>query len=368
MRATDFAFGENETENKQDNLFGGEDFRGKEHYTPPSKELIDNYLAHYRATGFPYPKLTDGEKLDEFAELCRLPTNQLIQQDTHNVWPDSTGVSVANCYHPHRYGVVCGGKKTALHVFGRDWLLRRCIEKCVRLSGSISDSKLRSMISIFEGVQVASNFPPGTAKAIYEHFLPDSGVVWDMSCGFGGRLLAAMSTDAVSTYYGTDPSIKTFEGLCRMSDDLSKLTTINLNVDICLTGSERPLKTDWKDVDLCFTSPPYFDQEKYAREPSQSFLAYPSRTEWIRHFIGNTVENCHRILKPNGKLVVNIANVSGFKTLESAFVRETESRGFKLVNTFFLNYTAMPGQGRKNKQRNGSVKYRKEPIFIFAMR
>lgn len=359
-KASEFNFGENEIQETQQDLFL--DFKPK--YTPPSAQLIDEYLKHYRSTGFPYPNLTDGEKLDEFNSLQALTTEPIFNGE--NVYADSTAVGLANSYHPHRYGVVCNNKRTALYVFGRDWLLRRCIEKCVKMSGSISDSKLRSMISIFEGVQVASNFPPGTAKAIYEHYSPEGGTVWDMSCGFGGRLLAAMSSNHVGTYYGTDPSTRTFEGLTRMCDDLSKLTRTNLDVDICQQGSERPLKTDWKDVDLCFTSPPYFNQEKYAREPSQSFLAYPTRTDWIRKFIGGTVRNCHQLLKPNGKLVVNIANVSGYQTLEKDFIRETESNGFRLIDRFNLLYTAMPGQGKRNRQENGKTKHRTEPIFVFS--
>ena len=39
-----------------------------------------------------------------------------------------------------------------------------------------------------------SNFRPMNAKAIWERFAPENGVVFDSSAGFGGRLLGALSS------------------------------------------------------------------------------------------------------------------------------------------------------------------------------
>jgi len=347
-------------------------------YTPPAKEMIDRAFAHYRSTGFPYIKLTDSEIISEFNSLqfCAEP---LVE----NCWQaNSTGVSIANLFHPHRYEIQCGEKRTAMYIFGRDHLLKKCLEKTVKMGGEISDSKLRSMIAIFEGVQVPSNFPPATAKAIYEHFLPNGGKVWDMSCGFGGRLLAAMSTPAVSQYFGTDPSTKTYAGLLEMILKMELLfpeLKHSFKTEILNAGSETPLPSHWYgvghqmrgDFDLCFTSPPYFDTEKYARELSQSFLAYPYQDEWINKFVGNTMRNCLSILNPKGHVVVNIANVKTFQNLEKKFIQKSEEIGLKLVDTKFLLYTAMPGQGNKNRQKDftaAKTKMRSEPIFVFKPR
>ena len=51
-------------------------------------------------------------------------------------------------------------------------------------------------------------------KLIYEKFGGD-GVVWDMSCGWGGRLLGFLSKNT-KHYIGTEPSTKTFDGLKKM--------------------------------------------------------------------------------------------------------------------------------------------------------
>src|SRR5215469_5800997 len=130
-------------------------------------QMVKTILKHYQEKGFPYLQLTEEEKIDEFKALSNLEFAVVDKTFTSN----STGVALANYYHKHRYSVPCGGHRTADYVFKRQWLLEKCIKKCIALSGSISDSQLRSMLSIFEGTQVASNFPPGTAKSIYQYFL-----------------------------------------------------------------------------------------------------------------------------------------------------------------------------------------------------
>jgi hypothetical protein len=341
-------------------MFSGEDIKaGKRTFNPG---IIKSILEHYKETGFPYLKLSETEKEEEFYALAKMDTRKILEGK--NFLSDSTGVALANSYHPHRYGVVCNNHRTALEVFSREEELRKCIEKCIRMNGKISDSKLRSMISIFEGVQVASNFPPGTAKAIYEHFVPNGGSIWDMSMGFGGRLLAAATSRNVVGYYGTDPSEKTFDGLVSMQDFLLKQTHGDKKFCLLKSGSEHPLPEMWPQMDFCFTSPPYFNTEKYAREETQSFLAYPYQDTWSNNFLGGTFRNCSKILTPKGRVAINIANVKTFMGLEKETIRQAEKNGFKLFDTYFLLYTMMPGKGEKNRQR-GKTKKRSEPIFIF---
>ena len=81
-----------------------------------------------------------------------------------------------------------------------------------------------------------------------------------MSCGWGGRLLGALSSKKIRHYIGTEPSSKTYNGLLKMSKDFDY---IKKKVNIYRQGSEEytPKK---ESLYLCFTSPPYFDTEKYS--------------------------------------------------------------------------------------------------------
>ena len=49
------------------------------------------------------------------------------------------------------------------------------------------ENRLRQSIKIYSGTQSVSNFRPTEEELIYEKY--GDGVVWDMSCGWGGRLL-----------------------------------------------------------------------------------------------------------------------------------------------------------------------------------
>jgi hypothetical protein len=338
-----------------------------EEYNPPPKDKVDEIFRHYRQKGFPYLQLTKKEKYEEFKSLVDLDKT-LITEDV--IISDSTGVKLANSYHNHRYEVVCNNHRTAMKVFKSDISLRKVIEKCIFMQDGFSESKLRSMLAIFEGVQVASNFPPGTAKAIYETYSGNErAIVYDMSCGWGGRLLAALASDNVVEYHGTDPSKQTFLGLNKMAEEIHSIDPISSHSCkpfLYNQGSEFTITKLIGKVDLCFTSPPYYNCEKYAREETQSFLAYPTQTDWLNYFLRPTIENCFKYLR-NGKLcIINIANVKTFNDLESCTIKIALASGFELVDTKKLALASMPGQGNGKRKKNKEESYVKfEPVFLF---
>ena len=102
-------------------------------------------------------------------------------------------------------------------------------------------------------------------------FAPN-GVVYDMSGGFGGRLFGFLVSQS-STYIGVEPSTKTFNGLNNIKQDYfnnfnkEDMSLFPQEKDIYLykTGSED-FRPDKNSVDFCFTSPPYFNCEKYSNE------------------------------------------------------------------------------------------------------
>jgi hypothetical protein len=65
--------------------------------------------------------------------------------------------------------------------------------------------------------------------------------------------------------------------------------------------------------------------------------------------------NCHIGLKPNGKMMLNIANTPKHKDIESETIRVANEVGFKLDKTIKLALSSVAGKG---------IKY--EPIFIFS--
>ena len=209
------------------------------------------------------------------------------------------------------------------------------------------------MLKIYTGVQGVSNFRPTAAACIYDKFAKD-GVVWDMSCGWGGRFLGAIA-GGVKMYIGTEPSSETFDGLTRLAIDYGA----PINSQLYRLGSED-FKPDKNSLDLCFTSPPYFDLEKYADEETQSYMKFDNKEAWVEGFLRPTFENCYYGLKPDKHMIINIADVKGKHNinLEEETIRVAKEVGFKMVRAWFLALSNI-------NLRDKGKKFKYEPIYLF---
>ena len=315
--------------------------------------VVDVAFNYFRRKGFPHYHIEDGEKITQMDKLIRF--NHLSLLDGDNINQSMHSLRLAWSYFPHFWGVKCGSSKyTSLDVFNDDILFKKTLKQtykyCMKYEGGVMRmSRIRQLLKVYNGVQVVSNFRPSAAKLIYELF-SGSGVVWDMSSGWGGRLLGALSSFKIKKYIGTEPSTKTYKGLLEIKDDFKYL---NKDVEIHCRGSED-FVPDKNTLDLCFTSPPYFDTERYSDEPTQSYIKYPSEDGWINSFMKDTIENCYYGLKINGFLVLNIANTSSAKKIEEGLLLLAKNIGFKYVKTMQLVLSAINGGG-----------YKYEPIYVF---
>ena len=170
-----------------------------------------------------------------------------------------------------------------------------------------------------------------------------------MSCGWGGRLLGFLASSR-KKYIGTEPSTKTFEGLKKIRKDFFYLKK---SVELHKLGSEE-FEPDKNSLDLCFTSPPYFDTEKYSDEDTQSYKKFPTKEEWVNGFLRKTIENCYRGLKDGKYMLINIANTPRYKFIEQETQRIAKELGFVQSDTLQLTLSSVMGAG-----------YKYEPIFVF---
>jgi DNA modification methylase len=137
----------------------------------------------------------------------------------------------------------------------------------------------------------------------------------------------------------------------------------NLDVELYMVGSETKEMRDAlkpNSVDVVFSSPPYFLQERYSDDPTQSWKRYPDQESWLNDFMGATLDNCAYCLTPSGVLAINIASVSSYKgSLEDDFLLLASRMGFASVGRLQLELSVMPGA----KHKYGEHKH--EPIFVF---
>ena len=318
-------------------------------FTP--EEMVqykDELFKYFREQGFPYFPTDVVYRQKEFKKLKSFDYNNIIVDDI--VRQTMHGLALAWSYMPHAFNTTCGDKKTPLQVFNSDEDLKKVIDKRLSMGGCMSNNGLKKMIKMSTGAQSVSNFRPTAAAAIYARYAPN-GRVWDMCAGYGGRLLGAIISG--TRYIGTDPCTPTFKGLWQIKDDFSNDndTVIHKMCCECYIPEE-------KSLDLCFTSPPYFNLEKYSDEPTQSYLAHPTKELWLNDFLGKTFVNCYRGLKDDKKMIINIANTKDFPDLEQETIKVAAKNGFALETTLKLALSNPNFTKAKH-----AFKY--EPMFVF---
>jgi hypothetical protein len=318
---------------------------------------------HYRREGFPVYSLKRDEKRQELLDLLVADHAGIIDRQGR-IKQTMHGLALAWHYQPFAWTVRCGNRKTPIEVFTDDQSFLKAIERRTKLGNAFSDGGLRKILRTFSSTQSVSNFRPTAAAAIYHRYLPeDGGVVWDMSAGFGGRLLGALACDRVERYVGTDPSTYGMDGLREMAQELvpmaQSLGRRTLEVDLHQMGSED-LVPERNSLALCFSSPPYAGWEKYSDEPTQSHKKFPTQHEWLHGFVGATLRNCAHGLKKSGILAINIASVAAFPNLAKVFVRFAEDNGWRLIETLHLQLSKMVGL-----KHIGRSPFKAEPIFVF---
>ena len=292
---------------------------------------LETIFQYHRKHGFPHYKVNDQQKVDDMKTLSEFDETTLfkdgyIDQSMHCL-------ALAWNYFPHWVEVRCGNSKLRpIDYWNSDEKLKEIIRKTWNYHLKHSDGKftlnrLRQNFKIYGGNQTVSNFRPSAAKYIYNRY-GKGGTIWDMSSGWGGRLIGFLTSNC-HTYIGTDPSTKTYEGLTQLQKDLN---FYGKNVILHKLGSEV-FVPDQNSLDLCFTSPPYFDTERYSDEETQSYKKYPDDYLWTNCFMRYTIRNCYMGLKDDGKMILNIANTPKHKNIESETIKVAQDEGFELVET-----------------------------------
>jgi len=309
--------------------------------------LKKNIFNNYRKEGFPYYNLSieDQRKqikqMDKYFESKKLIIGDTIHQTMHCL-------GTAWTYFPHSWNIKCSGKKTPMEIFSSDKLFMKAISKRLKRGGYVTDSGIRKELKTTTGAQGVSNFRPSASRAIYDKYGGD-GIIYDPRCGFGGRLLGAISSPKVKKYIGCEPSSRTYRGLIEMSRMLAKETVVELNT----SGSEDFELNE--DVDLAFTSPPYFNTEVYSDEATQSCNKFPEYGDWLDGYLHKTILNTVDHIKKGGYLIINIANTRNAPKLEADFKHIMNNiKSMELKETLKLSLSLINKTG-----------FKYEPVFVY---
>lgn len=171
----------------------------------------------------------------------------------------------------------------------------------------VSNNTLRNCIALRK--YIASQFRPKIAKEIYTMF--HSKRVLDFSAGWGDRLCGFCASDA-EYYVGIDPNKKVYDNYQNQVDFYTNISGRIKNTVFINKPFEEVDITE--KFDTVFTSPPYFNIERYTEENNQSFKRYKKFDDWVSQFLCTALAKAFDALVPNGYLIINISDVySGHK-------------------------------------------------------
>lgn len=192
----------------------------------------------------------------------------------------------------------------------------------VMQDSDINDKTFRTSFRL--GTYTATQFKPNVAKALYQKH--NAVNVLDTSCGWGDRLAGFYGTSSTKLYVGCDPNPEVFEVYKKQcifyESVLGSKPVLNEAEDYfeCIgTKTVKIWRKPSEDVnwnlykntfDFYFTSPPYFETEKYASDSEkvdeQSWNRYNSFDRWKYDFFFKVTELVWKTLKTDAFMMINI--------------------------------------------------------------
>ena len=168
---------------------------------------------------------------------------------------------------------------------------------------------LRSCIGLRK--YICSQFKPNVAKAIYDKYKCKN--VLDFSAGWGDRLAGFYCGESTKSFVGIDPNTNNHPNYQKQVEFYKKHQTFfeePKEVELICSPAEDVDFTKYENhFDTIFTSPPYFNVEKYSDEDTQSYIRYKDIGSWNKDFLHFTLDKLIFTLKKDGVIAINISDV-----------------------------------------------------------
>ena len=351
--------------------------RLNEKYSPDEIKSIMSRAIIKNKIPFPYEVITSQQVKDDFQTLlnqlyedgvCKTKWNSKFDYPGITKLPtcllrSNIGKKVSNRYtQPHRYKVDHREIKSG----PRAWSEVESHHSMLTPLWSISNVKrvtpdiLRRAIAMRK--YLAGQFRPTSARAIYEGF--GGGNVLDFSAGWGDRLVGAMASPSVKSYTGVDPNPDLHPCYRKIYESQKHcLANPKLKVETII-GCAEDVKYGGRKFDIVFTSPPYFNVEKYHGENS-SWRGCKTQQCWLDKFLMPALANAWRHLQKGGFMLINISDIQnrGRQVICKPMVDfvKNELKGECLG---YMGYEMSKFIGQRLANRPDGIYG--EPIFVFV--
>lgn len=261
----------------------------------PKEEIMDDIVKYWKRY----------DNLDEFVEnIIDIPSakhqfNRLCQGY------NKEGYNISLLFNPHRLLIPTWKEKGIFYGFQDDEKYKKQFARyLVNINNKVQPYCLyhRHMGLGHKGYMYVQEFPPYIARDIYKRYCSDGDKILNPCGGWGGRLigLASCMWENIE-YWETEPSTKTYNGLIKLKEFLN----LNDNYKQFNVPFEK-LKIPKEYFDFVFTSPPYFDTERYSEEETQSYVGKESYEEWRDDFLYVMLDKIVYGMKINSSCLLNI--------------------------------------------------------------
>ena len=361
-------------------LFIGEDEWKDIINTYEKEDIVEELAKALHTYEPPIPTFTDKQTLDALKKLKGIWYNDLIikkkwfpRNERHSDYDLkfdgeycyikrlNTGNNASNPFHiDNRWKVdwvrTPSGYKTWQTVKGIKTIVRAffTLEK-VLTKVDLQSIRMATTLRKY----VASQFKPSVAKSLYDMF--QSKNILEFAAGWGDRLVCFYACDNTKHYVGIDPNTNNHDGYKRQVEFYKKHQTFfedEKRVDLIPEPAEDVDYSEYENhFDTIFTSPPYFNTEKYSDEDTQSYLRYKKIDDWNENFLHKALGKMIPTLKEGGILAVNIADV--FNAPKNDYVEITnpmndylKSKGLKYRGCIGMEMTKRFNSGGAGKAKS----------------
>jgi len=296
-----------------------------------------------RGAGFPTPEPWGVSRLkEELVKLVALETGIEEGRISSQSW---RGTRACASFFPHRYRSSYRGRASAYEKWHEDKALFKAARFQLRYGDPVLPDRVLQALTM--GCRTPGVFRPAVAKLMYETYCPKGGRVWDPCAGWGGRLMGAAAAGV--EYVGTDVEPETVVGNQKLAEALGYEAQVVL----------QPAQTfKVPEVDMVFTSPPYFNVEHYGESEAQSFRSFSTFEKWIEGFMKPLIQRSHEGLRKGGVLALNVADVRHRKEV---FPLPDRVKALALEVGFEYERTLGMPLARLNRVKERAT----EPILVF---